>query len=173
MKASGEDGRPTSFHVSAHPGSSDAAVSRRMSTLARRDNDRERAVRSALHAQGFRYRVTYRVPGLPRRTIDIAFTRVKVAVFLDGCFWHGCLEHGTKPRSNGAWWAEKIAANRARDTDTNIHLEAAGWRVVRIWEHTPIDEAVHRIRAIVGERRAGRRVDLASGFSDERARRRV
>ncbi|QTE30032.1 very short patch repair endonuclease [Pengzhenrongella sicca] len=117
-----------------------------MSTLRRRDNDRELALRSALHKVGLRFRVAYPVPGLPRRSIDVAFTRFKVAVFLDGCFWHGCPEHGTNPRSNGAWWATKFAANGARDLDTNAHLEGAGWQVVRIWEHVPLDEAVSAIR---------------------------
>ena len=142
------------FHVPAHPGSSGVEVSRRMSTLARRDNPRERALRSALHARGLRYRVTYGVPGLSRRTIDVAFTSAKVAVFLDGCFWHGCPEHGTRPRANKGWWADKIAANRGRDADTTAHLEAAGWSVVRVWEHVSLDEAVRMVVAAVG---AGRR----------------
>lgn len=106
-----------------------------MSTLKRKDNDVELAVRRLLHAAGCRYRVHYPVPGLPRRTIDIAFTRAKVAVFIDGCFWHGCPEHGTAPTSNRAWWATKLAANAGRDRDTASHLESLGWRVVRIWEH--------------------------------------
>jgi DNA mismatch endonuclease, patch repair protein len=150
-----ESGVPAArtFHVSGHPGSSSSAVSRRMSGLARRDNDRERAVRSALHARGLRFRVTYRVPDTPRRTIDIAFTRVKVAVFLDGCFWHGCPQHGNAPRSNSRWWTEKIAANQGRDADTTARLESAGWLVVRIWEHVPLSDAVNTIADAVG--RAG------------------
>jgi DNA mismatch endonuclease (patch repair protein) len=144
IKAAG-DHRPKTYHVPAHPGSSSTEVSHRMATLARRDNAGERALRSALHARGLRYRVTYKVPGLPRRTIDIAFTRIKVAVFIDGCFWHGCPEHGTSPRSNSVWWAKKIAANRGRDADTTAHLEAAGWRVVRIWEHVALDESVRTV----------------------------
>lgn len=133
---------PATFSAPAHPGSSGDAVSKRMSRLARRDNDRERAIRSALHAMGLRFRVTYKVPGLPRRTIDIAFTRAKVAVFLDGCFWHGCPEHGTAPRANAAWWSEKIKTNRRRDADTTAHLERLGWSVIRVWEHVPVGDAV-------------------------------
>lgn len=138
-----------SFNVPAHPGSSGVEVSRRMSRLRRRDNERELSLRRALHAEGFRFRVTYPVPGLRRRTIDIAFTRRRVAVFLDGCFWHGCPSHGTDPRSNSAWWAQKIATNQARDRDTDRHLAELGWRVVRIWEHEDLGQAAARVRAAV------------------------
>ena len=123
------------------PGRRDAAVSRRMSGLARRDNERE-SVRSALHARGLRFRVTYRIPDIPRRTIDIAFTRARVAVFLDGCFWHGCPAHGTPPRSNSTWWAEKIAANQGRDVDTTHRLESSGWLFLRIGSTNTKDDAV-------------------------------
>jgi DNA mismatch endonuclease (patch repair protein) len=85
------------------------------------------------------------VPGLPRRTIDIAFTRAKVAVFVDGCFWHGCPEHGTKPTSNRGWWVAKLAANVARDRHTCEQLERTGWKVVRIWEHELPDVAATRV----------------------------
>ena len=143
------------FNVPAHPGSSGADVSRRMSKLRRRDNDRELSLRRALHAAGYRFRVTHPVPGLRRRTIDIAFTRRRVAVFLDGCFWHGCPEHGTDPRSNSAWWAEKIASNKARDRDTDRHLVSIGWTVVRIWEHEDLTGAVVRVRTAAGPPRSG------------------
>ena len=114
-------------------------MSRRMSVLRRRDNESELAVRRLLHADGFRYRVAYPVPGRSRRTIDIAFTRLRVAVFIDGCFWHGCPEHGSEPNSNAEWWSAKLAANRARDIETTDHLRDEGWTVVRVWEHeTPV-----------------------------------
>ncbi|MEU4360491.1 very short patch repair endonuclease [Promicromonospora sp. NPDC023987] len=122
-------------HVSAHPGSSSTGVSARMSRARRRDTAPEVALRRELHARGLRYRVAYPVPGQRRRTIDITFTRLKVAVFVDGCFWHGCPEHGTKPRSNSAWWQEKLAANAARDADTDRALTELGWLVIRVWEH--------------------------------------
>lgn len=112
-----------------------------MSGLARRDTVPELALRRLLHAAGYRYRVTYPVPGKPRRTIDIAFTRARVAVFVDGCFWHGCPDHGTAPTANSRWWATKIEANRERDADTTSYLVTSGWRVVRIWEHVPTDVA--------------------------------
>lgn len=118
-----------------------------MSVAARRDTAPEVALRRALHAQGRRFRVVYPVPGNRRRTIDIAFTRAKVAVFVDGCFWHGCPEHGTQPRANSDWWTTKLAANRARDVDTDRLLHEAGWRVIRIWEHETVATAVERVRA--------------------------
>ena len=140
---------PPTFHVPAHPGATGEAVSRRMSNLKRRDNDAELAVRRRLHAAGYRFRVHYPVPGLPRRTIDIALTRPKVAVFLDGCFWHGCPEHGTKPTANAEWWRAKLAANVDRDRDTASHLEARGWRVIRAWEHVEPDAVVALVDAAV------------------------
>ncbi|MFB8229605.1 very short patch repair endonuclease [Cellulosimicrobium sp. NPDC055967] len=136
-------------HVPAHPGASSTQVSLRMSIARRKDTEPELALRRELHARGLRYRVTYPVPGQRRRTIDIAFTRAKVAVFVDGCFWHGCPEHGTMPRSNSAWWQGKLAANRARDDDTDATLRSLGWAVLRIWEHEPAVEAAARIKAMV------------------------
>ena len=123
------------FHVPAHPGTSSPALSGRMSRLARRDTAPELAVRRELHRAGLRYRVVYPVPGKPRRSIDIAFTRARLAVFIDGCFWHGCPEHGTAPSSNSDWWSTKLAANRSRDLDTTEHLQHHGWNVRRFWEH--------------------------------------
>ena len=131
--------------VPPHPGSSDPTVSARMAGLARRDTAPEVAIRRLLHAQGLRYRVAYPVPGLRRRSIDIAFTRRKVAVFVDGCFWHGCPEHGTQPRANASWWTTKLAANRARDGDTTARLVDQGWVVIRVWEHEVPGEVSMRI----------------------------
>lgn len=121
--------------VSSHPGSSSAAASRRMSQLQRRDTRPELAIRRQLHALGLRYRVAYPVPGQRRRTIDIAFPRLMLAVFVDGCFWHGCPTHGTSPRSNKDWWQEKLNANRARDHSTERLLADIGWSFLRFWEH--------------------------------------
>lgn len=140
------------FHVPLHPGSSGKGVSRRMQQLGRRDTAPELSLRSALHASGLRYRVAYPVPGIPRRSIDIAFTKRRVAVFVDGCFWHGCPEHGTRPRANKGWWQEKLKANTARDADTTSHLEHLGWHVVRVWEHEPPETAARAVLAALRNR---------------------
>ncbi len=127
--------------MTEHPVPSSAGVSARMSRHPRRDTGPELALRRLLHADGYRYRVNYPVPGLPRRSIDIAFTRAKVAVFIDGCFWHGCPDHGQVPTANNAWWIAKLARNRERDVATTAHLEALGWAVLRVWEHTSPQDA--------------------------------
>lgn len=110
----------------------------------RRDTAPEIAIRRAVHARGLRYRVDATLPGTRRRA-DLLFTRAKVAVLVDGCFWHGCPEHGTQPKRNASWWAEKIAMNIRRDRDTDSRLTAADWKVVRVWSHEPVDQAVERI----------------------------
>lgn len=120
-----------------------------MSVARRRDTAPEVALRRALHARGLRFRVHFPVPGQRRRTIDVAFTRARVAVFVDGCFWHGCPEHGTQPSQNSAWWQAKFAANRARDADTDMMLTEAGWLVVRVWEHEAPGSAALRVAQAV------------------------
>ncbi|MDQ1106068.1 very short patch repair endonuclease [Nocardioides zeae] len=117
------------------------ALSRKMSTLARRDTKPEMALRRELHRRGMRFRVQMKVPGNNRRTIDIAFTKAKLAVYVDGCFWHGCPEHHHAPKSNAEWWRWKVERNRERDRDTDRELGEAGWRVLRIWEHEPVAAA--------------------------------
>ncbi|MFC8731448.1 DNA mismatch endonuclease Vsr [Luteimicrobium sp. NPDC057192] len=135
------------YHVPEHPGSSSEAVSQRMSQALRRDTRPELLLRRELHRRGLRYRLIVKVPGNNRRTIDIAFPRQKLAVFIDGCFWHGCPAHGTAPKSNSLWWSQKIDANRARDADTNLLLDAAGWGVLRLWEHDPAEAAADQVIA--------------------------
>jgi DNA mismatch endonuclease (patch repair protein) len=116
-----------------------------MSRQATRDTAPEWAIRQRLHASGLRYRVNHPpVPGLRRRA-DIVFARSKVAVFVDGCFWHSCPEHGTSPKSNAGWWADKLEANRRRDAETDRVLTAAGWTVVRVWEHEDPDMAADHV----------------------------
>ncbi|MEU1015958.1 very short patch repair endonuclease [Streptomyces sp. NPDC005898] len=100
-----------------------------------RDTKPEMAVRRLLHSAGLRFRLQRRIPGMARSTIDIAFPGARVAVFMDGCFWHGCPEHATFPKANSAFWREKIDKNALRDTRTTAHLESLGWTVLRFWEH--------------------------------------
>lgn len=128
-----------------------ASTSARMSRQKSQDTGPELALRRLLHRRGLRYRVAYRVPELPRRTIDIAFTRARIAVFVDGCFWHGCPEHGSSPHHNAAWWRDKIARNRERDAQTTRHLEGLGWTVVRVWEHESPDDVAPRVERAVRE----------------------
>jgi DNA mismatch endonuclease (patch repair protein) len=122
-----------------------------MSRQARADTAPEMALRRLLHAQGRRYRVGWPVPGMPRRKIDIAFTRAHVAVNVHGCFWHGCPTHATWPATNAAWWLRKIERNRARDAETRAHLESLGWTVLEIWEHEAAEAALKRVLAALEE----------------------
>lgn len=133
---------PAPRHAPAHaPVPSSAAVSARMARQGRRDTSPELLLRRALHRRGLRYRVDAALPGLPRRRADVLFTRARLAVFVDGCFWHACPEHTTLPASNRKWWQEKLDRNVARDRDTDERLEAAGWTVLRFWEHADMDAA--------------------------------
>jgi DNA mismatch endonuclease (patch repair protein) len=123
--------------VVSRPVPLNAGVRDRMARQRRTDTAPEMLLRRELHRRGMRFRVNYAflLPGLTRRRCDVAFTRSKVAVFVDGCFWHGCPLHATSPKSNAPWWAEKLASNVARDLDTNARLGTAGWTVLRFWEH--------------------------------------
>jgi DNA mismatch endonuclease (patch repair protein) len=108
---------------------------RNMQANRSRDTGPELAVRKLLHARGMRYRVAARpLPDL-RRTADILFRRARVAVFIDGCYWHGCTEHYKVPRQHTGYWSTKIATNVERDRDTDVRLLEAGWTVLRFWEH--------------------------------------
>lgn len=133
------------------PAASSIDVLRRMQAQRRRDTVPELALRSQLHCKGLRFRVDRVVlPGIRRRA-DVVFARARVAVFVDGCFWHACPQHATRPRANADWWAEKLAANERRDRDTDQRLDAAGWRVVRVWEHEDMAAAAEQIRALLVE----------------------
>ena len=117
----------------------------------RTDTQPELALRRALHKLGYRYRKDYRLDLDVRRVRpDIAFTARRVAVFVDGCFWHACPEHGSQPRNNDWYWAPKLRGNVERDRAADEALAAAGWRVVRIWEHESLDDAVAAVVAVVG-----------------------
>lgn len=123
-----------------------------MQRQARRDTGPELAVRRLLHGMGFRYRIDIApLPGMRARA-DLVFRRVKVAVFIDGCFWHGCPLHGTLPKSNTEWWHDKIAANRGRDERIDAALHQAGWLPLRFWAHIPPATVAGEIVRRIGER---------------------
>lgn len=107
----------------------------------------ELEIRKATHFLGFRYRVDYRPDEFLRCRGDIVFTRRKVVVFVDGCFWHGCPVHATSPVNNAEWWREKLAVNVERDRRNTFALKVIGWVVVRVWEHEEADLAVGRVLA--------------------------
>ncbi|MDV3291908.1 very short patch repair endonuclease [Mycobacterium avium] len=114
-----------------------------------RDTAPELAVRRLVHAMGLRYRVNARPLPTVRRTADLVFTRRRVAVFIDGCYWHGCPDHHRQPSANADYWRAKVARNRARDAATDETLRAAGWTVLRFWEHQPPAEVAEAVRAAV------------------------
>jgi DNA mismatch endonuclease, patch repair protein len=111
-----------------------------------RDTKPELALRSALHKAGLRFRKNLRIDlDTDRARPDVVFPRAKVAVFVDGCFWHGCSEHRSLPQGNATFWERKINGTRARDKQQTRLLEEAGWIVVRVWEHEPPGTAVQRV----------------------------
>lgn len=119
----------------------------------RTDTKPEIAIRSALHRRGLRFRKDGLIRGEGAKArVDICFTRARVAVFIDGCFWHSCPDHCTAPKSNLDYWVPKLRANVERDLRVNDAFARAGWVVVRIWEHEPVEEAADRIEAIVRPR---------------------
>lgn len=117
-----------------------------------KDTKPEMALRSAVHALGLRYRVS--APPLKgvRRTADLVFRKARVAVFLDGCFWHGCPQHHTVAATNAEFWAGKVRHNVERDRDTDRRLSEAGWVTIRIWEHEDPHQAALKVRAVVSRR---------------------
>jgi len=138
-------------------GSWASSAANRKTMLANRSRDTrpELQLRRAVHAMGLRYRVAMRPEASVRRSADLVFTRARVAVFVDGCFWHGCPEHFHMPATNPDYWGPKIAANTARDAQTDLLLVAEGWTVLRFWEHTVAVEAATQIEGVVRERLAG------------------
>ncbi len=119
-----------------------------------RDTRPELALRSLLHQRGLRYRVDVRPITDIRRRADVVFPKDRIAVFVDGCFWHGCPEHYRPATKNVQFWSEKLDGNRARDAQTNEALRAAGWTVIRIWEHEDMNEAARLIETAVRERQS-------------------
>jgi DNA mismatch endonuclease, patch repair protein len=140
-----------------YPFTADLGRAANMRSNRRTDTKPELALRTALHAMGYRYRKDLRLD-LPLRRVrpDIAFTSRKVAVFVDGCFWHACPEHGSKPKNNEWYWSPKLAKNVERDRAADAALVQAGWTVVRLWEHVPLADAVTLVISAVGEPRRPR-----------------
>ncbi|WP_279586857.1 very short patch repair endonuclease [Diaminobutyricimonas sp. TR449] len=118
---------------------------RNMQANRSRDTSPELAVRRLLHASGFRFRVNYRPQRALRRTADIVFTKARIAVFIDGCFWHSCAQHASVPRTNVEYWGPKLARNRDRDRETTDLLQREGWIVLRFWEHEAPDVVANSI----------------------------
>lgn len=127
------------------PAAKSAMVSAQMSRMPRASSKPEVAVRRALHARGFRFRLNRRdLPGSP----DIVFSRWRLAVFIDGCFWHGCVDHGVLPKNNGEWWKAKLAANAERDARKDRELRGLGWLPLHFWEHDDVERVCDAIAQI-------------------------
>jgi DNA mismatch endonuclease, patch repair protein len=124
-----------------------------MSRVRRRDTTPELALRRSLHRRGLRYRID--VPPLPglRTRADVLFRSARIAIYIDGCFWHSCPEHGVLPRNNRDWWQQKLSATQARDLATNTALQAAGWTVLRFWEHANMEDAAEVVVLALDEHR--------------------
>lgn len=152
MDGSDRKGTPTPAETAVYVTS--AGRSRNMAAIRRRDTKPEVTVRSALHRRGYRFRKDYavRLDGKLIRP-DIAFTRRKVAVFIDGCFWHCCPEHGRQPGVNGEYWSPKLKGNVERDQRQTASLQNAGWEVLRFWEHEDTDAIVDTLAIILESRR--------------------
>lgn len=136
--------------------------SRNMAAIRRTDTKPELALRSELHRRGLRFRKDYRLDvGGVRPRPDLVFTKAKVAVFVDGCFWHQCLQHSKPPSRNTGYWSPKLARNLERDRMYDEALGLAGWTVVRVWEHDAVSEAADIVEVAVRTER-GRRVSLVN-----------
>jgi len=130
----------------------DESTRQRLKRQSRSDTVPELAVRRLVHAKGLRYRVDKSPVAGMRSRADLVFKRAKVAVFIDGCFWHGCPEHSTMPKNNPDWWREKLSANKARDLRIVGELETQGWVALRFWEHEPPELVAEKIQDVVRHR---------------------
>jgi DNA mismatch endonuclease (patch repair protein) len=136
--------------------SSQAALNR-MRAAKPRDTAPEKSLRVELHKRGLRYRIDVKPIKVLNRRADIVFRSKKIAVFVDGCFWHGCPIHGTKAKANAEFWRNKIRQNQARDAETNLLLKKAGWKVIRVWEHENPERASKKIHNAVLKRAVDKR----------------
>ncbi|RZU51210.1 T/G mismatch-specific endonuclease [Krasilnikovia cinnamomea] len=131
--------------MSRTPAALNEAVSAQMQRMPRERTKPEMLLRRELHRRGMRFRVNYgRLPGRP----DIVFTRVKLGIFVDGCFWHVCPSHSTMPKNNAEWWRAKLSRNVERDREKDELLISCGWRVLHVWEHEDTHAAADRIEAL-------------------------
>lgn len=124
-----------------------ATTRKRMQATRQRDTDCEMLVRRALWARGLRYRVNLRISKSITSRPDIVFSRARVALFINGCYWHACPLHGTVPKTNSQWWSEKFEANRARDQRADATLRSEGWTVIRAWEHEEPNAVANTVAA--------------------------
>jgi DNA mismatch endonuclease (patch repair protein) len=147
LAAAAEQSPGTTTTRARYPHPSSLGRSANMKANRRTDTKPELALRRALHALGYRYRKDYRLDlaGGVRVRPDIVFTARRVAVFVDGCFWHCCPEHGTQPTANTWYWEPKLRRNVERDRAADAALSEAGWTVVRLWEHESLDAAVAEV----------------------------
>jgi DNA mismatch endonuclease (patch repair protein) len=150
--------RVTSSKATGWPGVPEARR-RIMRSNTRRDTSPERAIRSALHAAGLRFRVDFPIKVAGGRPIrpDVVFPRRRVAVFIDSCWWHSCPEHGTTPKTNAEYWVPKLKSNVERDREQTARLRENKWQVLRIWTHVSPHDAVELVRRALEGNRTGRR----------------
>ncbi|NKY45393.1 very short patch repair endonuclease [Nocardia cerradoensis] len=147
-----EDARRKAHDLGLYPAPLNEGRSRNMRANRRSDTKPEVALRSALHRLGYRYRKDHRLDlGSLKVRPDIVFTKRKVAVFVDGCFWHVCPEHGRQPTTNEWYWTPKLRRNIERDRAADAALTAAGWRVVRLWEHEHLDSAIATVTGALSD----------------------
>jgi DNA mismatch endonuclease (patch repair protein) len=139
--------------IDAIPAPSSTDAQKRMRRVRQRNTGVELKLRSALHRLGLRFRLHRRIIPNRTRTADIVLVGVKVAVFVDGCFWHSCPQHKTLPKANREWWREKLRANVVRDRESDRILRKLGWEVVRVWQHEDFHEAAKHIFNVVDHRK--------------------
>ena len=153
MPSHHETYHPSDYHPPDGSWASSDPIRRTMLHNRARDTKPELAIRREVHRRGMRYRVAMRPLKAIRRSADLVFTRAKVAVFVDGCFWHQCPEHFRMPSTNTDYWAAKIAGNQSRDHETDQLLRDAGWEVARVWEHETTADAASLVEGLVTARR--------------------
>lgn len=135
------------------PAAGSLTIRAKMQAQKAKDTKPEVALRRELHRRGIRFRKSGPLPGMPRRSADIMWSGRKVAVFIDGCYWHGCPEHFHTPKTNTEWWLAKIRRNQNRDASTTAALEERGWKVLRLWEHVPTTEAADLVEKVLASTR--------------------